>query len=224
MSEIINRVKWSLWGRQLQSRKTRYFNASVISYCNDSTFEGFNVLYGRSVVLNSKIGRHTYIAGASVSHCEIGSFCSIGPKSLVGGLGEHPTNMISSHPAFYSNHKQSGATFSEISHFPEYATTLIGCDVWVGANVTILDGIKIGHGVIIAAGAVVTKDVPDYAIVGGVPAKLIRFRFSHEQVDKLLQCEWWNRSDSILTEIAHIFRSGDVNELISALNIIDRRN
>ena len=91
----------------------------------------------------------------------------------------------------------------------------------MGANVTILDGIKIGHGAIIAAGSVVTRDVPDYAIVGGVPAKIIRFRFTQDLVDKLLKCEWWNRSDSTLEKVAHIFRSGDVNILIAALDIVE---
>ena len=84
---------------------------------------------------------------------------------------------------------------------------------------TILDGLKIGHGVIIAAGSVVTKDVPDYAIVGGIPAKIIRFRFTQDIVDKLLKCEWWNHNDLFLEKIAHIFRSGDVNSLIAALDI-----
>ncbi len=79
------------------------------------------------------------------------------------------------------------------SDFQDYQRIEIGNDVWIGARVVILDGVKIGNGAVIAAGAVVAKDVPPYAIVGGVPAKLIRYRLTPERLDEITRTEWWNK-------------------------------
>jgi acetyltransferase-like isoleucine patch superfamily enzyme len=80
------------------------------------------------------------------------------------------------------------------SDFQEYKPIEIGNDVWIGARVTVVDGVKIGTGSIIASGAVVTKDVPSYAIVAGVPAKVIRYRLPENDIVFLQQSEWWNLS------------------------------
>ena len=131
------------------------------------------------------IGDYSYIASSShISMTTIGKFCSIGPSFLCG-WGIHPLNGISTHPMFYSTRKQNGMTMSSIDKCTERKQITIGNDVFIGANVTILDGVSVGDGCVIGAGAVVTKDVPDYAIVGGVPEKLIRYRFSKEQIAAL---------------------------------------
>ncbi len=78
--------------------------------------------------------------------------------------------------------------------------TVIGNDVWVGKNASIMAGVKIGDGAVIGAGAVVTKDVPPYAIVGGIPAKVIKYRFNEEQIEELLKIKWWNWSDKQIAE------------------------
>jgi len=145
-------------------------------------------------LVNVNLGSYTYVSYDSIlSNVKIARFCSIGPNVLIGG-GMHPTKkFVSTHPSFYSMRNQSPIQFGGIFNFIETSEVIIGNDVWIGAKAIILDGVKIGDGAIIGVGAVVTKNVDDYAIVGGVPAKLIRYRFSKEQIRLLKNIKWWNK-------------------------------
>lgn len=127
-------------------------------------------------------------------NCEIGAFCSIGPEVIVGP-GRHPTHFVSTYPGFYSpDHPSCQISFTKIPLYSENLSTTIGSDVWIGARAIILDGISIGHGSIIGAGAVVTKDVEPYTIVGGVPARPLRKRFDDSTIDRLLTERWWEKN------------------------------
>jgi acetyltransferase-like isoleucine patch superfamily enzyme len=152
----------------------------------------------------------TYIAeGTSVGFTEIGAFCSIGPNVSLGGLGWHPTDRLSTHPVFYSSRLQAGTTFveqgNEFDNEKELPHTKVGNDVWIGAGCIVLDGVTIGDGAIVAAGAVVTKNVPPYAIVGGVPANVIRYRFDIDTITALLKWRWWELSNDELQPMAAKF-------------------
>lgn len=171
----------------------KYVKIDYMSYVTNSTMEEYTTIYQNVRVHNSKIDSFSYIANdTTIIGVNIGKFCSIGPNCKIG-LGIHPTkDFISTHPIFYSLQSHLKIVFSDKNYINEFNEVNIGNDVWIGTNVIIKDGINIGNGSIIGAGSIVTKDIPDYAIYAGNPAKLIRYRFEKDEIDKLLKIKWWD--------------------------------
>lgn len=166
-------------------------------------------IYPPFSVTDSEISDYSYISmNSRISNATIGKFCSIGPNFLCG-WGIHPTNGLSTAPMFYSSKKQNGITLSNYDKVKEREQIIIGNDVFIGANVTILDGVTIGDGAIIGAGAVVSKSIPPYAIAVGCPIKIVKFRFSENQINDLLKIKWWDFSDDKLKEVEKYFFSVD---------------
>lgn len=121
----------------------------------------------------------------------VGAFCSIGPEVLIFGRADHPTNLASTYPFRTKLLRPDAGNADAITKGP----VRIGNDVWIGARAMILSGVTIGDGAIVAAGAVVARDVPAYGIVAGNPAKLIKHRFAPEIVTALLEIRWWDWPD-----------------------------
>ena len=207
---MANKVrKWQVAG----DKDVKFGKNSFIGY--SSAFEGKNKLGNNSVFVSSALGYASYIGDKSrFSRTQIGRFCSIGPN-VECIFGRHPAHtFVSTHPAFFSINHSIGLSYVREQQFQEHPEPLdqegkysivIGNDVWIGANVAILDGITIGDGAIIAANALVTKDVPPYTIVGGVPAKVLKKRFTDKQITFLLNLKWWKKPVDWISEHGQYF-------------------
>jgi len=149
----------------------------------------------------------------------IGKFCAIAKdvKFIMNGAN-HKDNGFSTYPFFIFGNGWEKAAPKD-GELPYKGNTIIANDVWIGYDSTIMPGIKIGNGAIIAAKSVVTKDVPNYAIVGGNPAKIIKYRFSKETIETLLQIAWWNWSAEKITQNLELITNRDIEKLNSVNNL-----
>jgi phosphonate metabolism protein (transferase hexapeptide repeat family) len=142
----------------------------------------------------STFGDYSYVVqGCSIVWADIGKFCSIAQSTRINP-GNHPMWRAALHHFTYRS-KSYGFAVEDDAEFFEWRAShrvVLGDDVWIGHGSTILPGVKIGTGAGIGAGAVVSKDVPPFAIVGGVPAKQIRFRFPEKVQEDLMNLSWWN--------------------------------
>jgi virginiamycin A acetyltransferase len=179
--------------------------ASIGEQCvvENGVFVGENACIGSSVRLfrnvtvdpGVRIGDHSYVTvNGYIFSGEIGKYCSIGPNCMIG-MPEHPLSYASTSPAIYGpdNIFHIAPSWEDVSNPPH-----IGNDVWIGINATILQGVTIGDGAVIAAGSVVVKDVPPYTIVAGVPAKIIKRRFDENQIQYLQSLRWWDLPEAEL--------------------------
>ncbi len=142
---------------------------------------------------NISIGDYTFIneyTRIDSNTKSIGKYCSISHNVKIG-MGPHPLNFLSTSPVLYL--KKRGFVKEDLyDEFEDKGYTEIGNDVLIGANAVIMAGITIGDGAVVAAGSIVTKNVPPYAIVGGNPAVIIKFRFKNSIIEQLLIKQWWN--------------------------------
>lgn len=188
--------EWVLWAikKLLLEFKNPTLAIGYLSTVNRCRFGKYNTVLEYTSLSNVEMGDFSYIASNStLKNVVMGKYCSIAPN-VKCGFGMHPAHTyVSTHPVFFSALPQTKITFAEKNHFQELAPIKIGNDVWIGIDAVIFDGVNIGDGAIIGAGAVVTKDVPAYAVVVGVPAKILRYRFEPDEVAFLLRFKWWDK-------------------------------
>lgn len=172
----------------------------------DSIIDKTSKVESGSLIVNSTIGKYSFCGyDCDVFNTEIGNFCSIANNVIIGGAA-HPIDWISTSPVFYEGRDSVKKKFQTFQREKDLRT-FIKNDVWIGHSVMIKQGVSIGNGAVIGMGSIVTKDVPDYEIWAGNPAKFIRKRFDDDTIKILLVLKWWNKSDDEIQELSVNFNS-----------------
>ncbi|OAZ03101.1 streptogramin A acetyltransferase [Flavobacterium succinicans] len=202
-----------LCGSLYRNAKLRQQNPTCLfdltSQVIESDFEKYVVIFDNTKVYNCKIGAYSYIQmSGRIFHCEIGKFCSIAASVSIAP-GMHDMNRVTTHPSFYFNTDALPKVFVKEDKLELYKRVYIGHDVWIGEKVVIIDGVKIGNGAVIASGAIVVKDVEPYSVVGGVPARHLKYRFDPETIALFEKSEWWNYPDEWFEKNAEIMLDVD---------------
>lgn len=198
------------------SKRDRVRFGKRVNVNSKSVFEGKNFVAGNCSFLNSELGYASYIAnGSYIRNTKIGRYSCIGKNVRIIDV-THPTKkFVSIHPAFFAKNTVVGLSYVREQKFEEFIwnksnpqfSVVIGNDVWIGDGAMILGGHTVGNGAVIAAGAVVTKDVKPYEIVAGVPAKVIGYRFEKEKIAFLEKNQWWNNDEKWIIQNADAFEN-----------------
>lgn len=184
------------------------------SYISGTVLRGRNYVGRDTVLKNCDIGYGSYINNhGDLTDTSVGKYTSVG-ADVSTVIGKHPVEkQVALHPAFTDPKKIFGFSYVSEKTFEDMpGRTFIGSDVWIGNNVLIMGGVTIGDGAVIGAGALVTKDVPPYSISVGVPARTLRYRFTDEQIGRLLQMKWWDKDEQWICE--HIDEFRDIKEFL----------
>lgn len=213
--------KDTVFGEKSSVYKNCYINKSILSAkatvgdfsrIEQSTI-GENVCIQRNnMVYSTNIGRYTYTGkNTTIWNSDIGKFCSLSWNVNIGGAN-HDYNRITTHSFLYSN--DFGLKPEDELGYDRFAreSCIIGNDVWIAAGANICRNVRIGTGAVIGAGAVVTKDVEPYSIVVGVPAKVIKKRFSDEIIESLLHANWWDLPSEVIRDNYAVFNDSPTKD------------
>lgn len=220
-------IKWIVhtFKYKLQEKNSKIsWRSNIVN----TSLEGHNTIQKEANLIGCTLGYGTYIErNAQLINVKLGRYSSIAPGVKNIG-GNHPTrDHVSTYPGFYSASTTDTISFVKKQKFEEFKyidedrkfLNSIGNDVWIGTDAVIMQGVTIGDGAVVAAGALVTKDIPPYAIVGGVPAKVIRYRFLESDIQFLMELKWWEKDIEWIKKYADYF--ADIKQLKIA---IEREN
>lgn len=198
---VLSKFLLYLWQKKHNGDKVRFEYSTHISYrCK---FEGMNMVGPRTSFFGS-LGYGSYVGGNSLVSAEIGRFTSVGPHcKYINATHAYKSPFATTCPLFFSkkgNGNPQGKSFAQKQMIEEFRfydkdkeiVNKIGNDCWIGTDVTLIGGVEIHDGAVVLAHAVVTKDVPPYAIVGGVPAKVIGYRYDEDTIKFLMKVKWWD--------------------------------
>ena len=168
------------------------------------------------------VGKYTYgsplVLWDTEANLTVGNFCSIGPGVTIYLGGNHRVDWISTYP-FGHIHQDVFTTFDGVGHPSTKGDVIIGNDVWICSNATIMSGVTIGDGAIIANNSHVVKDVEPYTVVGGNPAKFIKHRFNPHQIAELLKIKWWSWDDEKINQAAPLLCSQNIDTFINSFRV-----
>ena len=169
---------------------------------------GNNVVFNRRSYFNdSIIGSFSYAgSNTTMNYSSIGKFCSLARNVDIGGF-DHDYHKVTTMPMFRFKQLAGGGN----PDAGDRELCKIGNDVWIAAGTQILHKVSVGDGAVIGGGAVVTKDVPPYAIVAGVPAKIIKFRFDDKTIEELMDIKWWNWPEEVVLDNIEWMIKNDIN-------------
>lgn len=198
---FLSKLLLYLWQKKHNGDKVKFWYSTHLSYrCK---FEGMNMVAQNSSYFGS-MGYGSYVGHECNVSADIGRFTSVGPHcTFINGQHAYKAPFVSTSPLFFSlsnNRNPQNKTFAKRQMLDEFIyydkekqlVNKIGNDCWIGFGVTLIGGVEIHDGAVVLAHAVVTKDVPPYAIVGGIPAKVISYRYDERTISFLQNIQWWN--------------------------------
>ncbi|MFL4472407.1 CatB-related O-acetyltransferase [Paeniglutamicibacter sp. MACA_103] len=193
--------------KTIETTGASYGEESLIKFSPGLRLEPYATYWAGSGRHLASLGSFSYTHSRLPLNARVGRYTSIAKGVKVMGA-MHPHEWASTSPVFYNRRlmmetyerdRGETPTYRKFDYTPEPVT--IGNDVWIGENVTLGHGVHIGDGAVVASNAVITRDVPPYAVVGGVPAKIIRQRFDDDTVNELVRSAWWNYSPTALNQL-----------------------
>ena len=212
--DVLKTLRGSSLGSTLRLVAFKVIKKARLTAVKSSEIHATSKIESGTTFYFSKMAKHSFCGyDCEIFHADIGSFTSIGNGVVIGG-GRHPMDWAGMSPVFYEGRDSVSTKFAEHEREP-VRRTLVGHDVWIGRSAILLPGVCVADGAVVGAGSVVTKPVPPYAIVAGNPARLIRYRFGDDIVERLQTIQWWTMDEQQLFKIGPCFN--DIEKFLVAV-------